>query len=289
MERTKKASAMSKQLVSVFLLGALIACETKTPSGPSGVTPTTSTTTTVSPTTAPTTTTTTIPVITSLARSFKAFPPPPPNQPSEMTLFFKLIAASPVVAQAVEGVTASANGENIYIVSGVYVMGNGTTGAVDGELKGVNPLENGGNFGGSITAKTPSGCQAERDFGGSLNSSELLVDRRRTRHVHLLAESTRQLQHDFDAAVRSRCAAADGADDDHYDVNNRVDDDDNLGACRPLHVFVYTGLGVRRCQRRRRCSHGFDCDRRQLPVERAGAGALDHVHGADPGHGSGDR
>ena len=170
MERTKKASAMSKQLVSVFLLGALIACETKTPSGPSGVTPTTSTTTTVSPTTAPTTTTTTIPVITSLARSFKAFPPPPPNQPSEMTLFFKLIAASPVVAQAVEGVTASANGENIYIVSGVYVMGNGTTGAVDGELKGVNPLENGGNFGGSITAKTPSGCQAERDFGGALNT-----------------------------------------------------------------------------------------------------------------------
>ena len=164
---------MGKQLVSVLLLGALIACETKTPLGPSGVTPTTSTTTTSSPTTAPTTTTTTIPVITSLARSFKAFPPPPANQPSEMTLFFKLIAALPVSALTVEGVTASANGDHRYIVSGVYVMPNGTTGIVDGELTGVNPLENGGTYNGHLTAKTPSGCTAERNFTGSLNPQDL--------------------------------------------------------------------------------------------------------------------
>ena len=64
--------------------------------------------------------------------------------------------------------------ENEYKVTGVFVMANGTTGTVDGELDGAsNPLETGGEFEGSLTANTPSGCTASRDFSGAITTSNL--------------------------------------------------------------------------------------------------------------------
>jgi hypothetical protein len=90
-----------------------------------------------------------------------------------MTLFFELIPTTATAStgagggnrQGVFGIT-----ENEYKVTGVYVMGNGTTGAVTGELGGnLNPLELGGEFKGSLTATAPSGCTALREFNGTIS------------------------------------------------------------------------------------------------------------------------
>jgi hypothetical protein len=112
-------------------------------------------------------------VLGALARRYTTFQPPP-NVPSEMTLFFELIQA-PAVA-SITGFTAGRNAvtENEYKVTGVYIMGNGTTGTVTGELGGsLNPLETGGEFEGFLTATMPSGCTALRDFAGVITSQTL--------------------------------------------------------------------------------------------------------------------
>lgn len=170
---------MRKLLLPGFLLCAVIAgCETKSPSGPSGNTPTTSTTTTtVAPVTTTTSSSTTSTIVLgSLVRRYTAFQPPP-NVPADMTLFFELIPQAAVAAtgggggdrQGVFGIT-----ENEYKVTGVYVMGNGTTGTVTGELGGsLNPLETGGEFKGSLTATAPSGCTSLRDFSGTISAVNL--------------------------------------------------------------------------------------------------------------------
>lgn len=172
---------MRKLLLPGLLLFAVIAgCETKTPSGPSGNTPTTSTTTSsVAPTTTPTTTTssssTSTIVLGSLVRRYTAFQPPP-NIPADMTLFFELIPALPVTAGAGGGGRQSVFGitENEYKVTGVYVMGNGTTGTVTGELGGsLNPLETGGEFKGTLNATAPSGCTSQREFNGTISAVNL--------------------------------------------------------------------------------------------------------------------
>lgn len=170
---------MRKLLLPGLLLCAVIAgCETKTPSGPSGNTPTT-TTTTVAPTPPPTTTTssstTSTIVLGSLVRRYTAFQPPP-NVPADMTLFFELIPALPVTSGAGGGGRPGVFGitENEYKVTGVYVMGNGTTGTVTGELGGsLNPLETGGEFEGALTATAPSGCTSQRQFNGTISAVNL--------------------------------------------------------------------------------------------------------------------
>jgi hypothetical protein len=169
--------AMRKLYVPGLLLCAVIAgCETKTPSGPSGVTPTTSTTTTSVPAPGPTTTsstTTTSVVIAALARRYTAFNPPA-NVPSDMTLFFELLGGAGVAEPT--GVTTGRRRatENEYKVTGVFIMANGTTGTVTGELGGSdNPLETGGEFEGSLTATMPSGCTALRDFDGTITGAAL--------------------------------------------------------------------------------------------------------------------
>jgi hypothetical protein len=168
---------MRKFLGPGLLLCAVFAgCETKTPTGPSGNTPTTTTTTTSVPGPAPTTTTsttTTSSVLGSLARRYTTFQPPP-NVPADMTLFFELIQAAPAASPT--GFTSGRNAvtENEYKVTGVYVMNNGTTGTVTGELGGsLNPLETGGEFKGSLTATAPSGCTALRDFAGVITPTTL--------------------------------------------------------------------------------------------------------------------
>jgi hypothetical protein len=173
---------MRKALVGGLLLSALIiACETKAPVGPGSVTVTQTTTSTTVPTTTTSTTaltTTTTTVSGGIARAYAAFQPPP-DIPANMTLFFELIfgtspvrsvlASLPLVGQNFAGAT-----ENKYKVTGVYVMGNGTSGAVNGQLGGSeNPLETGGDFTGTLTAKTVSGCTAERSFAGRLTSQTL--------------------------------------------------------------------------------------------------------------------
>jgi len=164
----------------LLLFAAIAGCETKTPSGPSGNTPTTSTTTSsVTPTTTPTTTTssssTSTIVLGSLVRRYTAFQPPP-NIPADMTLFFELIPALPVTTGAGGGGRQSAFGitENEYKVTGVFVMGNGTTGTVTGELGGsLNPLETGGEFKGALFATAPSGCNSQREFNGTISAVNL--------------------------------------------------------------------------------------------------------------------
>jgi hypothetical protein len=162
---------MRKLLAAGVLISALImACETKTPVGPAGLTPTTSTTTTSSPTTTPTTssTTTTSVIIRSLSMSYQAFNPPP-NVPAQMTLFARLLTPSSAPGDAF-GLLEQSAPENEYEITGVYVMGNGTTGSVTGTLgNSLDPLELGGVFIGHLNAKTTSGCTAERDFSGTLS------------------------------------------------------------------------------------------------------------------------
>jgi hypothetical protein len=167
-------------LMSLLALAVLAGCETKTPAGPAALPTTTSTTTTSIPlTTTPTTsssTTTTI-VLASLARRYVAFNPPA-NTPSEMTLFFELLTGG---ASGLSSATAPFGGpqteqviENRYRVTGVYIMPNGTTGNITGILGGSsNPLETGGDFTGTFTATTATGCTAQRPFAGRLNPQTL--------------------------------------------------------------------------------------------------------------------
>src|SRR4029453_1713841 len=71
--------------------------------------------------------------------------------------------------QGVFGIT-----ENEYKVTGVFVMGNGTTGTVTGELGGsLNPLETGGDFKGALFATAPSGCNSQREFNGTISAGNL--------------------------------------------------------------------------------------------------------------------
>ena len=167
---------MRKLLAAGVLISALIvACETKTPVGPAGLTPTTSTTTTSSPTTAPTTssTTTTSVIIRSLALAYQAFNPPP-NIPAQMTLFARLLTASSAPG-GLFGLLEQSAPENEYEITGVYAMMNGTSGTVTGTLgNSLDPLELGGVFIGRLTAKTSSGCTAERDFSGTLSRLTLV-------------------------------------------------------------------------------------------------------------------
>jgi len=178
---------MRKLFIAVLLLSSLIvACDTKTPTGPGKlnveVTTTTSsstTTTTAGPTTSSSTSTTTS-VVGGVSRRYLAFNPPP-NIPADMTLFFELILQGGATNSLLNGARSILGGralvgvtENEYNVTGVYVMGNGTTGQVQGELgDALNPLESGGIFEGSLTARPLSGCNAERQFGGTLTSQTL--------------------------------------------------------------------------------------------------------------------
>src|SRR5262245_65547648 len=93
-----------------------------------------------------------------------------------MTLFFELIPALSASAGAGGGGRQGAFGitENEYKVTGVYVMGNGTTGTVTGELGGsLNPLETGGDFKGALNATAPSGCTSQREFNGTISPANL--------------------------------------------------------------------------------------------------------------------
>ncbi len=167
---------MRKVLIAGVVVSALlVACETKSPSGPEGLTPTTSTTTSVTPTTTPTTTTsstTTSVSIRSIAMAFGVVSPPP-DIPSQMTLFARLLTGTSAPATAFSapsGANTQSAPENEYEITGVYVMLNGTTGTVNGVLGGaLDPLETGGVFIGRLTARTPSGCTAEREFSGTLS------------------------------------------------------------------------------------------------------------------------
>ena len=105
--------------------------------------------------------------------SFAAFNPPT-NMPAQMTLFARLLTPSSVPGDFA-GLLEQSAPENEYEITGVYVMGNGTTGTVTGVLgNSLDPLELGGVFIGRLTAKTTSGCQAEREFSGSLSRLTLV-------------------------------------------------------------------------------------------------------------------
>ncbi len=177
---------MRKLLLPGLVLTALfVACENKSPVGPSGVGPggvtvsqtTSSTTTTTSTPTTTSTTTTTTTVTGSLSRRYVAFQPPP-NVPADMTLFFQLLTTPSVLSSIVQrlpflGTDVNRVTENEYKVTGVYVMLNGTAGAVDGELgEALDPLQTGGFFEGTLTAKV-QGCTAEREFSGQLGPQTL--------------------------------------------------------------------------------------------------------------------
>jgi hypothetical protein len=153
---------MRKLLVAGLMFSVVFAaCETKSPVGPAQNSPTTSTTSVSS--------TTTTSVVSSVVMRFGAFPPQA-SEPTDMTLFFKLIT---IAAPAGVGQLAAVT-ENQYAVTGVYAMGNGTTGTVEGVLGGsLNPIETGGTFTGSLTATTPAGCNAEREFSGILSGTAL--------------------------------------------------------------------------------------------------------------------
>jgi hypothetical protein len=182
---------MRKLLLPGLLLMALfVACENKNPAGPAGVGPggvtvtqttssttSTSTTSSIPATTTTSTTSTTTTVTGSLSRRYVAFQAPP-NVPADMTLFFQLLTGGGIVSSVLETLTIlgppNTVTENEYKVTGVYVMGNGVSGRVDGELgDALNPLETGGVFDGNLTANMPAGCIAEREFGGALGPQTL--------------------------------------------------------------------------------------------------------------------
>jgi len=124
-----------------LLSAVLVGCESKNPVGPGEVTVVSATTTT----------TTVVP-----ARRYVTFTPSP-TVPSDMTLFFELASA---------GTTP---GSERYTVFGLFKTGNGSSGEVNGTLTG--PPDN-GQFAGRLTL-TVSGCVAEREFAGPLNSQLL--------------------------------------------------------------------------------------------------------------------
>ena len=124
-----------------LLSAVLVGCESKNPVGPGAVTVVTATTTT----------TTVVP-----ARRYVTFTPAP-TVPADMTLFFELVSS---------GTTP---GSERYTVFGLFKTGNASTGEVNGQLTG--PPDN-GQFAGRLTV-TISGCTAEREFSGPLNSQLL--------------------------------------------------------------------------------------------------------------------
>lgn len=164
-------------IAGLLLTGLIAACETKVPVAPE-LSPTTSTTSSPTTTTSPTTstsTTTTTAVLSSLAVKFAKFPPVA-NQPSEMTLLFELIPLLPAPLGGA-AITTAAEPNNSYRVTGVYVMPNGTTGQVTGTLgNAVNPLVTGGDFIGTMTATTPTGCDANRPFTGRITPTTLTMN-----------------------------------------------------------------------------------------------------------------
>lgn len=161
---------------SISLVLLMSACETKSPVGPGAedVRTTTTTTTTVPGTSTSTSSTTTTMVLGSLARSFSSFQAPL-NQISQMTLFFEVqVPGSP--EPTLSATTPRDNLDSVYRVTGVYAMGNGTTGNITGTLSGaVDPLQTGGRLELDFTARTPSGCTAERHFDGSFTPQTLVL------------------------------------------------------------------------------------------------------------------
>jgi PKD domain len=123
------------------LAAVLVGCESKNPVGPG----------TVSVETATTTTTTAVP-----ARRYVTFTPTP-TAPADMTLFFELVSS---------GVLP---GSEKYTVFGLFKTGNGSSGEVNGQLTG---SPDNGQFAGRLTVVI-SGCTAEREFAGQLNSQLL--------------------------------------------------------------------------------------------------------------------
>jgi hypothetical protein len=92
-----------------------------------------------------------------------------------MTLFFELLGG-PGFAEPMGAITTGRRRatENEYKVTGVFIMANGTTGTVIGELGGSdNPLETGGELEAAFTATAPSGCTSLRDFDGTLTSQTM--------------------------------------------------------------------------------------------------------------------
>ncbi|AMY08141.1 PKD domain protein [Luteitalea pratensis] len=124
-----------------LLSAVLVGCESKNPVGPGEVTVVSATTTT----------TTVVP-----ARRYVAFTPAP-TVPSDMTLFFELVSA---------GTTP---GSERYTVFGLFKTGDGSAGEANGQLTG---SPDNGQFAGRLTL-TVSGCTAEREFSGPLNSQLL--------------------------------------------------------------------------------------------------------------------
>jgi PKD domain len=123
------------------LAAVLVGCESKNPVGPGKVTVETATTTT----------TTAVP-----ARRYITFTPVP-TAPADMTLFFELVSS---------GVLP---GSEKYTVFGLFKTGNGSSGEVNGQLTG---SPDNGQFAGRLTVVI-SGCTAEREFAGQLNSQLL--------------------------------------------------------------------------------------------------------------------
>jgi hypothetical protein len=123
------------------LAAVLVGCESKNPVGPG----------TVKVETATTTTTTAVP-----ARRYITFTPVP-TAPADMTLFFELVSS---------GVLP---GSEKYTVFGLFKTGNGSSGEVNGQLTG---SPDNGQFAGRLTVVI-SGCTAEREFSGQLNSQLL--------------------------------------------------------------------------------------------------------------------
>ena len=181
---------MRKLLLPGLLLMALfVACENKNPAGPGSVGPggvtvsetttstsTTTTTSTIPATTTTSTTSTTTTVTGNLARRYVAFQAPP-NVPADMTLFFQLLTGGLSLTSILDGLPFVGAGpeaiDNKYKVTGIYLMGNGANGTVQGELTGgSNPLETGGTFSGTLVLNA-SGCTAEREFGGELTAQTL--------------------------------------------------------------------------------------------------------------------
>ena len=88
--------------------------------------------------------------------------------PWDISLFFN-IPGGAVVADATTAATSgsAAAGDNL---TGTFVNSNGFAGTLTGVLTG--NLE-GGNFDGTLSTVTPSGCTAERRFSGPVNSAAL--------------------------------------------------------------------------------------------------------------------
>ena len=88
--------------------------------------------------------------------------------PWDISLFFN-IPGGAVVADATTAATSGdrAEGDNL---TGTFVNSNGFAGTLTGVLTG---NLDGGNFDGTLSTITPTGCTAERRFSGPLNAQAL--------------------------------------------------------------------------------------------------------------------